>query len=133
MQHSCDNTLRITGAQSDTTAFIGDQRISEDVPLSFATTVPPPETLPSDWAVVNWGCTQDLVEPKLKGTTFTFSSTLCPPIPWLKALSQRYAALLFTISYAGEDDTYSGSMTIQNKRLLSFTGDGKSVFAKSLS
>jgi hypothetical protein len=136
MPNWCENTLKLSGNQNNITSFIADQKINENIPISFQSTIPIPEDQKDNWhnwSLLNWGCSKDLADPILKGTTFTFASAWNPPISWFRTLCETYPALILTLSYREEADIYEGSITAQNKKLLSFTGDGKDLFTKEFS
>jgi len=117
MPNWCQNVFQVEGDRSELDKFI-DAVKSEDEPLSFASTVPEPETdeyknsinSPSpfplwyDWRVENWGCKWDVGNVSLEDwgdnqIRFIFDTPWGPPVEWLGNTCHKFPELTFTLDY----------------------------------
>lgn len=97
----------------------------EDTILDFNKVIKIPETLNDEEAyfykIENWGCKWNAIDIEFDDNTYYFLTPWNPPIPVIKKISLKYPKTHFTLEWAEETGSDSGSITFLNGRKINST------------
>lgn len=132
MPNWCNNTLKVTGEETELKRFIDAVKTDKQV-LSFDKLVPMPKELentksPGDnpswyeWRIANWGTKWDLDESigltvKKRVAWYSFDTAWGPPIEWMKAVSVLFSELKFVLRYEEPGVGFKGKAVAENGRV----------------
>lgn len=116
MPNWCFNQLTVCGGKNDITAFVAENRGTNDTEsLSFNARVPrTPEN------GVDWGCKWDACNTSFfihsDGETveYSFRTPWTPPEAWLFTISAMYPDLEFTLHFDEEFRAFRGETVVRN-------------------